>query len=372
VTLIGGSNLALSVTESELDWITGKLGLEVGHGGDPFMAVDLEGTYTAGKASFTGGGQLKFIAEYDPGFTLGGYRFVIQPGETFISAHVTNNEIDWVDGGFSVHMLKEGGTILVALGGKYEKGVGFTGTGTCEILDAIVIGNAGKFGFKIDPGAGLSIELKQGNLEFIEGDLHGEVLWDGPFLEIDAKVTYRNQGTAKVDVKGSAKILAAKCLVEGLGDNSYEFWLDKTEGPTAEVLVEKNEVKKVSGEIGLKICTEGEDFVIGHANGTWTNADNMFTGGGSLHTGRDLSFNLGTRIDILQGSGGEAKVAKSELRELKGEIHVDIYDSAGEDAGKLFHADAEGHYDAVANNLIRAKGSVTLMKPWIAMGATPS
>jgi hypothetical protein len=364
LALLGGSGVELKVANSDLEWIKGSLHLEVG---DPaaLMEVKLTTEYYAGaEPSFNGTGEIKTVRDWDL-FEKFGYQFKLMKG-SFVAGEIANNDIVWMEGKVDLKMCKTPGTIEVSLDGKYTKDSNdFTGTGKCTVTDTIEIGGAGKFGFQIQPGSGLDIKLTQSRLDYVKGIMKGLVTWEGDFLAIDCMVVYTNaEGGALLDIEGKAKLLGEKKLAGPFGDNDYCFYLRPTEDYTAIVDVKKNEVITVGGSIAFKITDDVGELFNGYAKGTFTTADNNFTGGGGIYLGRDLTFSIGTKIDVLKGSGGDGNIENNKLLRLGGKIKANIYQ--GEE--KLFYLSAEGEYNAVTNTVVRAEGHAELCKPWSVMG----
>lgn len=356
--LMSGTGVKFKVTQSDLDWVEGELGIEIGDA-EKFAELTLNGKYVAGDApSFSGEASAKITRKYDLGFEFKGYKFYLL--ESQITLTLADSEFQGANGTIGVSAEKEGGNISVELNGDYDhKSKAFNGTGTATVEGEINIGGAGGYEFVVQGGTGLSIEMSASDIKKIEGQLEGKILDSGKdFIGFSCKVTYRTEGEGEIDVDGQATLLGEKQVFK-LG--KYEFWLIPGEGPTATVKIEKNELKEVGGTVSFKIMDgESEPLVTGSAGGKYTDADGKFTGEGALFLGRDIKFEkAGFGIDFKKGSGGSAKVEGSELRELGGTLNCII--SKGGD--ELVEVNASGTYDAVANNIKEANGSAKLLKP---------
>lgn len=209
-TLMSGTGITFKVTQSDLDWVEGELGLEIGDA-EKFAELKLNGKYVAGaNPSFSGEASAKITRKYDLGFEFKGFKFYLT--ESQITLTLADSEFQGANGTIGVSAEKDTGNITVELNGDYDhKAKAFNGTGTATVEGELEVGGAGGYEFVVQGGSGLTIEMSASDIKKIEGELIGKVTDTGKdFIGFSCKVTYRTEGDGEIDVDGQATLLGEK------------------------------------------------------------------------------------------------------------------------------------------------------------------
>jgi hypothetical protein len=361
-TLNGGTGLSAKVTANALEWVEGQLILGVG---DPaeFGTLTLSGRYTAGDApSFNGQAAAEISRPKSLGLAFAGYDFWLMPSN--VTVDLLDSDITHIGGEIGVQARKAEGNVTLTLNGdwvKNESGGIFNGSGTGTVEGQVTVGSAGDYTFIVQGGSGVDIAVENNEFTRIHGTLNalvkeGEV----DFFALNCEITYRTADGGSIDAEGSCSLLGEKKVFQ-LG--SYEFWLRRGDGFTATIKVLNNDVKEVGGVVSFMI-KDGQalPLIVASASGRYTDEEGHFTGEGDVRLGRDVTFPpdavQGPKLVFHAGSGGRGRVTNSELRQLGGNLNVDVWDSTG----PLVNVNADGEYDVVNNNLVRLAGTATMMR----------
>ncbi|MEZ4266144.1 MAG: hypothetical protein R3F39_07180 [Myxococcota bacterium] len=368
-TLNGGTGLSAKVTQNALEWVEGQLILGIG---DPveFGTLALTGRYEAGAdPNFSGQALAAITRPKSLGLSFGGYDFWLMPST--VAVDLLNSDITHIGGEIGVQARKAEGNITLTLAGdwvKNETGGIFNGTGTGTVEGQVTVGSAGAYTFIVQGGTGVDITVENNDFTRIHGTLNALVKeGENDFFALNCEITYRTADGGSIDAEGSCSLLGEKKIFQ-LG--TYEFWLRAGDGFTANIKVVNNDVKEVGGVVAFMI-KDGEalPLIVASASGRYTDEDGHFTGEGDIRLGRPVTFppnaTAGPKLVFHAGSGGRGRVTNSELRQLGGNLNVDVWDSTG----PLVNVAADGEYDVVNNNLVRLAGTATMMRS-IEIGGT--
>jgi hypothetical protein len=382
-TLEGGTGISGRVEQNSLKWIQGSLKLGVARDDvGQFGFLTLEGKYEGGDdPKFNGSASAKIIKEFDLRFTALGYGFHLQPSEFTIT--LENSAFKQFDGNIGLIARQasprpgggmQGDVKMSLSGGGIKQGEGwiFNGTASAEVTGNIEVGTAGVYAFSIQGGTGLSLTVANNRFTQIEGTLKGKVTENSvDFLGFECWVKYDAGATegdpGYVDARGSCKLL---CEKELYNNGTYSFSVLPTEGPTAIIDVQRNEVKKVGGELAFRLQNSGVEGmplkIRGTARGEYDNETRKFSGEGDIRLESDLEFNLTsdgmTKIILKAGSGGNTRIENNELRELGGTLIGELWTEKDGASAPLVGLNAAGKYNAVTNKLERFEGEATLMR----------
>ncbi len=368
-TLNGGTGLSAKVTRNALEWVEGQLILGVG---DPaeFGTLALSGRYEAGAdPNFSGQALAAITRPKSLGLAFAGYDFWLMPST--VTVELLNSDITHIGGEIGVQARKAEGNITLVLAGdwvKNETGGIFNGSGVGTVEGQVTVGSAGDYTFIVQGGSGVDIAVENNDFTRIHGTLNALVKeGETDFFALNCEITYRTADGGSIDAEGSCSLLGEKKVFQ-LG--TYEFWLRAGDGFTATIKVVNNDVKEVGGVVSFMI-KDGEalPLIVASASGRYTDEDGHFTGEGDIRLGRDVTFppgaTTGPKLLFHAGSGGRGRVTNSELRQLGGNLNVDVWDSTG----PLVNVVADGEYDVVNNDLVRLAGTATMLRS-IEIGGT--
>jgi hypothetical protein len=361
-TLNGGTGLSAKVTQNALEWVEGQLILGVG---DPaeFGTLSLTGRYEAGAdPNFSGQAVAAITRPKSLGLAFAGYDFWLMPST--VSVELLNSDITHIGGEIGVQARKAEGNITLTLNGdwvKNESGGIFNGSGVGTVEGQVTVGSAGDYTFIVQGGSGVDIAVENNDFTRIHGTLNALVKeGENDFFALNCEITYRTADGGSIDAEGSCSLLGEKKIFELPG---YELWLRRGDGFTATIKVVDNDVKEVGGVVSFMI-KDGQalPLIVASASGRYTDEDGYFTGEGDVRLGRPVTFppnaTAGPKLVFHAGSGGRGRVTNSELRQLGGNLNVDVWDSTG----PLVNVNADGEYDVVNNNLVRLAGTATMMR----------
>ncbi len=377
--LEAGSGISGAIEDNALSWLEGQLvvGMKTDAEGR-VGSLSLQGRYEGGAEPDFGGQAAAVIdKEFLLGYSAWGYEFGFGPSA--FGVILDRGQIVQAGGSFEVYAVQSGsedeaplGTMRVALSGDYARPYGaaegsFTGAGTCSVDGQLRVGQAADFELYVTGGSGIQIDVEDNRFTRLHGDLNARVDLLSPgqgedksFLTLDTEVTYVPTDGGRVDANGSAGMIGHKRL---LALNGYEFWLIPGEGTGASVEIVDNTVVSVGGNVSAAVY-DGHDqpLIRAHAQGTWFRETNLFNGSGDIRLGREISFpdtDSGPRVVFHAGSGGSGVVENNLIKRLAGRLIADIHDGTG----PVVRIDGEGEYDAVANDVVQAGGTVTLLRP---------
>ncbi len=370
VYLTGGTGIAASVKNSELEWIDGQVKGDLHWKGAELAVFDLTAKYVAtGTPDLTGSG--KFATTKAVQVTeFQGYKLFLGVGAN-VTGSVKAFALDELTAGIPLELHKTAGTPLVKaeLTGRYTHAdKKFDGTGTAEVVKRMTIaegvGSKG-YSFYLEPSTGVTANIKANALDQIKGTLV-VIVSDSPspdtaFLKATATATYTGGEAPSVDADGKLEVTRPKEMLTSA--NGFKLLLQK--GSNATINVAKNELKSIGGTIETEVVKDGT-FAKISLTGTYT-PEAGFSGKGTAELCQEWEVNS-TKIGedtysvwVVKGTGAEITLANSDIKHIGGTVKGMIRD-APNSGGNFIQVEATANYDYPGKNF-SGEGSITVLKP---------
>ncbi|MCO4746790.1 MAG: DUF4157 domain-containing protein, partial [Proteobacteria bacterium] len=328
-TLNAGSGVSCQITESQLDYVEGSLGVAIADSAGDFLQADISGRYTHGQTDFTGRGSLTVTDEREMA-NSNGYSLVICEGGG-AEIEVAKMELVSLSATIPLRIDNPEPLFSVTLAGTYvHADTRFDGTGEAILLrrEAVaedVATGDDIYSFYLEEGTTATATVENNTFKEATGTLVASV-WDdqGEFLVATANGTYvRGETESTVSVYGRADITREKLLVEG-----DEYNVSLVVGSGAELTVEDNQLMQIAGTISTRVDRVGGEGEMGEfaqvdLMGTWTR-DTGFNGRGSaVLISEFVAGSVGNYTLVVEpGAGAEVEMQNSEVTKIGGTIPV--------------------------------------------------
>jgi hypothetical protein len=338
-----GKTVAFKFANSDLKQAKGKLAVRVDKGAQKLVRVGADGTYN-GK-SFTGKGSAKLLAKLD--FNKGKTSGSIKPAGTNLqAAHILKSVLKKATGTLAAEAKTDTKFGALDFTGTLKKGdldlrktPSITGDVGAKLKKEFTLGKD-VWKTKILPKSAATVALKSNVPKSISGEpLNMQLIKDGKkAATIDAK--------AKLDLKRLSLDLNAKGkLHKGLELHDKPKTVIRRESTVDSLILKKNELQKAKGDIGIALNDkEGKPLGEGDLKGAWVKKQG-FTGNGKFALKKEITLKkkgaYTVSLEPTKGATVDAKLNKSEVTQLKGELSVRV----DKDGKKFARAKAKGTYN---------------------------
>jgi len=234
-----------------------------------------------------------------------------------------------------------------------------TAAGSVALLDRVEVASASDWTFFVLPSTGVEFSVTTNNLDYIRGQIQAEAEYKStPAVRGTLNVEYLAGASPVFNADGSAEVIAPLDL--GAVKDAYTFKL--MPGTGASFDVKNSELKTVGGTINVQVDDTTGALIGVSLNGTYTHADRMFDGSGTISLLRSLE--LGNSPDgaygfFLDTATATATVSQNALTAVTGQLGGSIK----KDGGDFARYDVNGTYTAAPQKDFSGSGSFEIVTP---------
>ena len=349
------------VEKNDLTTLDGTLKNHINKDGEAFAKADLVGAWKKGEG-VTGEGSAELLVEQDVAES-GDYHLWLEKG-TGATVNVEKSDLKSIGGKVPMRLDEQGQRFIKGeVSGTYmmtEKKL--SGTGEAEVLVEKQLGTLGQDQLWLMPGTGATVTLADNALTEVGGNIQLSARdGEGEYATLSIEGTFDAAGGTGFTGTGAATVVREKQLY---ASDNYTFLIMPGTGATAHI--EKNELKKLDGQVPFEVRDSEGPLFGGKVSGDYNPETGLVNGGGDIRLGRDLTYNLGGGVELklLTGSGGDATVVDSELRQIGGTLTAELI----KDGQPQARITADGTYNAVTNVLETLTGEAELLRPMSMLG----
>ncbi|MCA9514867.1 MAG: DUF4157 domain-containing protein, partial [Myxococcales bacterium] len=349
-----GTNASGVVTNGAIESIQGTFILMATEGGQDAVAVTVTSNYTpstgvAGQGTvevkkdilIKEGGEYKlWLAEGSGGNCTLESSALTHVGGT-IDLRVDKGDAEFARGSFTADYTVADGT-----------NANVTGHGSVELVGQIEITPAGGvagFNVFLTAGTGVSCQVDNGELSWIEGTVNADINYEGSKLA-EATLTgkYTANPEANFDASGSITTVREQEIVTVSG-----WTLFLGEGAAITGSVKHFALDELTANIPLVLKKNAEAYVNVSLTGSYKHADKNFTGNGQADVVKAIPVSEAAGPDgysfyVEVGTTAHGNVTNNELTELSGTVIASVADAPSEDGkfllatGSLTYTSANG------------------------------
>ncbi len=355
--VLPGTQVGISVLQSDLEWIDGNVNLSVEDASGEFLSANANGRYTHAQRDFTGTGTVTVTREKEL-VAWNGYSLKVVEGA---GAEIDVRQSALHSLGATIPMRiddAQGGLVAVELQGTYTHAdQRFNGQGTASLLRRVPVAeNVAplNWSYYVEPSTGITAVVTDNDLRELRGNLIASVHdAEGQFVEARGEVVYAREGeAANLTITGSAEFTRDKQMATA---GEYAFTI--TQGSNSLFHVTNNQLDRVGGTIDLRVDKGGAPFATAELVGSYTPAEG-FTGEGEaeLLVAIEVGTFAGYTLWVDPSTSARVGVVGSEIQSFGGTLNARLVDEEGD----FLKIEAEASYD-YPGQLFSGTGSAEIL-----------
>ena len=329
--------------------------------------VTVSATYTAGKG-VDGSGTIKVV---DPILIKEGgqWKLFLDAGSGG-NASFKGSKLEEISGTLKLRVDK--GAEKFATGdftASYKvsdgKNAQVSATGRVTLIGRVNVTPGGGTDFKVwlTGGSNIGASIKNGELEYVDGQIKGDLDWKGASLaRFDVQGKY--QATGVVDFSGTGKLETIKA-VQVTEFGGYQLFLGVGANITGSV--KAFALDELTAGIPLSLRKAGGEVVKAKLEGRYKHAERKFDGTGTADVVKQITIAEGVGAKgysfyLMPSSGVSAEIKGNALKKVEGKLVVHISDTRGE-AGTFLKASAQATYEGGEAPNVTANGKLEVTRP---------
>ncbi|MBL8788674.1 MAG: DUF4157 domain-containing protein, partial [Deltaproteobacteria bacterium] len=361
-----GTNFSGDVTKGSIKQVQGTFKLAVTETSKDKVIVTANASYTAGKG-VDGGGTVKVV---DPILIKEGgeWKIFLDAGSGG-NASVKASKLEEIGGQIKLRVDK--GRDPFATGdftATYKVADGrnsqVTATGRVTLIGRVNVtpGGGGEFKVWLTGGSNIGASVKNGDLEYVDGQIKGDLDWKGATLaRFDLQGKYSSQ---PADFSGTGKLETIKAVkVTDFG--GYSLYLGNGANITGSV--KAFALDELTANIPLELHKPaGTKVVQASLTGKYKHAERKFDGNGNATVVKQITIAEGVGAKgysfyLMPSTGVNAEVKANALKKVDGTLVVLVSDAPGAAAGFL-RATARATYEGGEAPNVTANGKLEVIR----------
>ncbi len=305
------------------------------------VTVDVNATYTAGKG-VDGSGQIKVVSPIL--IKEGGeWKLWLDEGSGG-NGSIKNSGLEEVGGQVKIRVDKKGTPFATGdFTASYKVSEGTnaqtTAKGTVQLIGKVDVtpSRGGEFKVFLTAGTGIEASVKNGDLEYIDGKINGELHWkSAPLARFDLQAKYDATGEGDFSGDGKLETIAPVKIIAFAG---YTLYLGVGANITGSV--KHFALHELTANIPLELHKPaGVCVVQASLEGKYKHAEKDFEGTGKAEVLKQITIaegvgSKGYSFYLEPSSGVTVDVKANSLKEVTGTLVVLVSDAPGPAAGFL-------------------------------------
>ncbi|MFO0749884.1 MAG: DUF4157 domain-containing protein [Myxococcota bacterium] len=346
--ILEGTGAEATVADNKITQLKGMLKANVEKEGE---FAKIEGDVTATKLSenwkiTTVGANFNTVADKELPLRSPEWKVKILSG-TGAKVTITDNKLDEISGTIKVQVDKgQDFSAQADLSGKYTTNDGFSGEAVGKLLKDFKVREPNPYGFwALKDGTEAKFSMLNSAVDKIGGKVNFKVTEGADdFIKGSASIDYDLKANNLIEARGDGELVKEKTLGTYSG-----FTLVAVVGSKANFLAQANELKKIGGELKLRVDEGGSALAEGKVTADFDVKTSNFSGQGKVNLVRDYAVSV-------EGKNGHGQPESWGICFKKGGgLDVKVKDNAFEECN--VDVEAVGYH----NGKIKADGKLTGM-----------